>query len=258
MGSEDAGKTAGDQKDSAEELQQLRKLYEAEKKKNEQLAAELKEREKKFTEQYQKLLQVEQGIISGEEALRTIEQEHIDSLSYHLRKEHKAKLELEKTLEDERKRFEDEIAAKDRNIASFEKTVRELNLELNSTREEVLSKDSALQVKDDESWEKILAKTGLASDLDLGFEGEHETVNVQLQDLLKLLGRIGKIRVSDAARNLGTDEKQVMKFAKLLHKKNFVKVENLKSGDPTLRATKELIGKLSELRLKLRRKGRKV
>lgn len=252
------GDASHSDEDMKAKLTELRRQYEEEKQRRADLEKKLSENEKKFTEQYQKLLDVEQGIISGEEAIRTIEREHIDSLTHHLRKEHKIRIRIEKEREDERKASDGELSHKDVEIVEKEKIIHDLEHKLDDLRGKLADKDDKMKKHEEEDINKMVGVGGLAADLDIGFEGYEDSRLVQMQDILKLVGRIGRIRLSDVSRNLDMDQRRIVEHIRLFQKKGLIKVENPKQKDPTLRATRKLIKKMSDLRIKLKKKGRDV
>lgn len=242
----------------AEDIKSIKKELVEEIEKSKKLEKDLRDSEKKFTAQYQRLLQIEQGIITGEEALRTIEREHIDSLTYHLRKEHKSRMEADERFRIETEKFEEELIKERETTRKSERRANELADELQLMRDKSKEKDKKIDDAETEAWNKLLTVSGLAYDIDMGITGVDDSWLVQIQDLLKLLVRIGKVRISDAARILEVDKKRIVKFAKILKKRGMLNVERTKHHDPLLSATRKLVTSVNEMKLKLRKKGRLV
>ncbi len=229
-----------------EDLEALKKELTEERERRVKLESQLEDKEKKFTEQYQRLLQVEQGIITGEEALRTIEKDHIDTLSRHLRKEHKARTEVEETLYKERAGFEQKLRKEKEKSAALEEKVKQLSENADSSEDMSVKMAKATEI------------SGLASDMNLGLEDPLDSFAVETQDFLKLISRIGKVSVSEAARTLDIDRRKVLKCAKELRKKGFVTIETTKNKDQLVSSTKDLVKKMSDMKISMRKKGRFV
>jgi len=238
-------------------------LYEEERKKRAALEAELAEKERQFTEQYQKLLQVEQGIIDGEETIRTIEQEHIKSLTQHLHRERRKSSDLEKRIEEtksqcnaqlaeERKKAEEAIKGKDEEISA-------LSQEVGMWKTKYKTEHEARIVLEESRMSQAMSQKKVHGDGRMFDEDAPGDDSIsQTQDLVKILSRYGRVKLSEVASLLEQEPSEVMKKIRILHERKFVKIENPKSPDPTLLATKDLVKKISDLRMKLRRRGRVV
>jgi hypothetical protein len=241
------------------ECDRIHRLYDEEKKKTAELERKLEEQDKRISGQYEKLFEDEKRFISGEETLHTLEQEKIKALSQHLAREHKLRLELteekEKLAKDYEKKLAEEGALRERLLA-------EKDAEIEALKGELVKKDNAidsLKGKAEEykarELDNILNVEGEPSDSDL-IKDEDSNWITETQDLVKILHRWGSIKLSEAAQTMESDKDTVRSYAKVLVEKGLIKVDDLDSENPTLRATRNLVGKLNELKVRMRRRGR--
>ena len=233
------------------QFERVRKLYDDERKKTEELEKRIKEQEKQFTEQYERLLEIERDVTSGEGVVQTIEQEKIRALSRHLGQEHKMRLDAEDAKEKFREEYELKLAE--------ERTERE-KLSVDKEAEIESLKDKLKEYKDklskyEERELNAIIHTIKKPSSDLAGEESSNWV-AETQDLIKVLHRWGSIKLDEAAQTLDLDREIVRSYAKILHEKGLVRVDDLKSPNPTIRATRDLVEKLNDLTLKMRRKGR--
>lgn len=246
------------------EFDRTRELLEEEKKRTADLEERIKEQEAQFTTQYQKLLQVEKGLVSGEETLHTIEQEKIKALSRHLAREHKMRLEADDAkdaLEEEYKqKLADERVDRERLLA-------EKDVEIEALNEQLVEKDAVIEeglkrakVVEDRELDTIVDVVNEPSSRELSrneLMGEEDASWLtETQDLIKILHRWGSIKLEEAAQTMDSDEETVREYARILKEKGLILVEDIDAENPTFRATRGLVGKINDLRVKARRRGR--
>ncbi|MFH1789173.1 MAG: hypothetical protein ABH834_07315 [Candidatus Altiarchaeota archaeon] len=246
------------------EFDRTRALLEEEKKRTVDLENRIQEQEAQFTEQYQKLLKVEKGLVSGEETLHTIEQEKIKALSRHLAKEHNMRLAAEdakdaleedykQRLADERVKREELLAEKDVEIESLKDTIAEKDEQIEEERRRVKKVeerelDTIINVATEPSPRER------SSDELMGEEDANWLT--ETQDFVKILHRWGSIKLDEAVQTMDSDTETVREYARILKEKGLIKVDGIDGENPTFRATRDLVGKVNELRVKARRRGR--
>lgn len=242
------------------ESDRIRKLYDAEKNKTAELEKRVEEQEKQFTEQYQKLLQAETGLVSGEETLHSIEQEKIAALSRNLKREHKMRLAAEEAVY----KLRDEYEAKlDKQMAERVKLLEEKDEIIASLKDEINSKDEEIDAERDKSGkyearelDTILDVEGGVGGADFGLGlGEFNWVT-ETRDLIKVIHRFGSVKLDEAAETLGSDDETVRSYARILKEKNLIKVDDINAPNPTLRATRDLVERLNDIKMRMKRRGR--
>jgi len=246
-----------DAQDGAGELDEIKKqlaqakesLAEARKKRGE-LEAKIKTDDEKFTKQFQHLLDVEKGLITGEDALHLIERQHIDALAVSLRKENKRRLDaeekLKKVLAGHDKEVE-EIKNHDRaEIEKRNKLIRKLKTKLLETRDKLEYEKNKREEFEERTTKEIAQRVGT---------GAPKDAENPMQMFINLLGRLGNVNVSEAERTLEIPAEELRDFARVLSERGLVKASDLPDGDLMVNPTPQFVKKINELRAAARRKG---
>lgn len=234
-------------------LEELRKELEGEREKVKRLEELLKREETEVSkkegllgELYRRIMV--EGIASREEIAKAIGREQYDALTYHLSKEHEKRLEAEKKLVEDGEK----LKVVDKRIAEDEES-------LQRDRQRILELDEELAVERKKriEFEKQLVKKYPKPTVEPGGKGfdsvdlaDLESIVQQVRpvisevtvgDLAKLLIRLRRIRAVDASIMLNTRKERVLRLAAPMADGKYIKIENPRSPDPTLRALKKLL-----------------
>ena len=240
------------------EFDRIRHLYDEERKKTADLERRLEAQEKEASGQTERLLEDEQRFVSGEETVHSLEQEKIKALSRHLSREHKMRLDeteaKEKLAKDYEKKLADAQAACERRVSEKDEEIAALKEELGKKDKVIESVTSRSEQYKERELDSILNVRGGAQDGNLMGEEDGDWIS-ETQDLIKVLHRWGSIKLDEAAQTMDLDRETVLSYANVLEEKGLIKVDDADSDNPTFRATRNLIGKLNDLKMKMRRRG---
>jgi len=246
--------------ENPEDTEKLKKDYETERQRIKELEEELRltnEQIKKYENEVAEWHKraISEGKVSPDEIVHTIQKEQIDALTYYLNKEHQKRIELEseiKKKEEELKKAhenilkdEDELKRTKEELADKQKELREERQKRLESEERIVPPAAIVEVDEDDlisealreqKAEKKSEKRGDGITIDLGIP----TGKTNIKDLLKLVSRMNRIKMIDAAIILDIDKTVVSKWAKFLEKKGYIKIEDPHLPDPTLKLAKRI------------------
>ncbi|MFH1834630.1 MAG: hypothetical protein ABH851_00410 [Methanobacteriota archaeon] len=240
------------------ELDRVRRLYVQEQEKNRELEKRLSEQQKDFSDQYDSITEMQNALSSEGGPVESLDQEKIKVMSRHLAREHKMRFDAIDGLDKVKKEGELRLAD--------ERTEREVFLadkdrEIESLKDELAQKDELIRKEREKS--NVYEERELNTLLDVMVSpqkeligGEETTWVTETQDLIKVLHRWGSIKLDEASQTMDLDGETVRSYAKILLDKGLIKSDDFDSPNPTLRATRDLVGKLNDLTIKKRRRGR--
>lgn len=207
--------------------------------------AEVSKKEGLLNELYRRIMV--EGMATREDIASAIGKEHYDALAYHLSKEHESRVESEKKLagdEDKLKFLEKKLADLDESLAKSKQRVMELEEELAGERRKRIEFEKQLMgkyQKPPEDVGRVVQKIDL-SDLESVVQQVRPTESdVTVGDLAKLMLRLRRVKAVDAGIMLNTRKEIVLRLAAPLAEGKYLKIENPRNPDPTLRALKKLL-----------------
>jgi chromosome segregation ATPase len=234
-------------------IDELRKELEGEREKIKRLEELLKREETEVSkkeglvgELYRRIMV--EGMASREDVAKAIGREQYDALTYHLSKEHEKRVEAEKKLafdEEKLKAVEKKLAEDEESLQKDSRRILEIEEELAIERKKRIEFEKQLVRKYLKPRAGPTEKPVESVDLD-DLESVVQQVrppisDVNMGDLARLLIRLRRIKSVDAGIMLNTTKERVLRLAAPLANGRYIKIENPKSPDPTIRALKKLL-----------------
>lgn len=216
--------------------------YERERERRIQLETEVKEKEALLAEEHNKLLDVENSLLEGHDALMSLEQEHIKVLKHQLKAEYEKRTFAEK----ERDEFEQKAEEAEKKLGKYESSVSDLEREMVELADTLKKKDKLVS----ELSERNVEAQSRA------YVGEKPKEARDIEDVKELIDRLGSMKLGEAARMLSLNDNEIRDYTKKLRDQGLVELQHSETGNPTIKATKKLISEMSKQRMELRKRGR--
>ena len=224
-----------------EEQEDYKAKYEAERERRLALEKEVREKEALLAEEHKKLLDIEGGLLTGPEALLSLEQQHIKVLKHQLLAEYEKRAFAEK----ERDGLKLRLDEAEKKLGKYESSVSDLEREMVELADTLKKKDKAMsELSEKKAREHVF------------YSGEKPKEVKDLEDIKELVDRLGSLKLGETARMLGLSLDETKNYVKQLAGDGFVELQHTETGDPSVKATKKLVLEMSNLRMELRKRGR--
>ena len=241
------------------EFDRLRGLLDEERSKVTQLSEQLVNQEKGFEDKLDSLIDADSSTEKDDIIIRSAQDEKIKALSRHLGKEHSLRLDAQ---DQKNKLGEDYQKQLSQAKQDFERQIKEKEGEVTSLRKQVSEKDELIRDEKDKvkHFEDRELHSILSMDDDSGggeLMGEEDSSWItETQDFVKILHRFGSIKLEEASQTMDVPEETVRAYAKILDEKELIVVDDLDAPNPTIRATRDLVERVNDMKTKMRRRGR--